>query len=147
MSHSLVKIWIHLVSGTKNRDILIPGDIRKDITNRINVILEQKGCRICLTVTVKDHFHSLFLMPADVSIANIVKAVKGACSYRINQEKQIGSRFAWQVGYGAFSVSESQVGAVQKYIRDQEEHHRRLSFQEEYERFMRIYYPELLSHG
>jgi len=147
MSHSLVKIWIHLVSGTKNRAILIPERCRKEISDTINEILTQKGCKVRTTVTVKDHFHSLFLLSADMNIAAVVRAVKGAISRRINREKTTGPRFAWQTGYGAFSVSESQVAAVQRYILGQEEHHRKMSYQEEYEKFMRIYYPELLPHG
>jgi len=147
MSHSLVKIWVHLVSGTKNRTILIPERHRKEISDTINEILTQKGCRVRATVTVKDHFHSLFLLSADINIADIVRAVKGTISRRINREKTTGSRFSWQTGYGAFSVSESQLPVMQKYIQNQEEHHRKMSYQEEYEKFMRIYYPDLLPHG
>jgi len=147
MSHSLVKIWIHLVTGTKNRAILIPQMLRGEISDQITHILEQNGCRVRVTVTVKDHFHSLFLLSSTICIADLVQSIKGAVSHRINREQVFRSKFIWQTGYGAFSVSESAVKDVERYIRGQEAHHRRMSYQEEYERFMKIYYPELLTHG
>ena len=147
MSHSLAKIWIHLVTGTKNRAILIPQILRAEISDQITHILEQNGCRVCVTVTVKDHFHSLFLLSPTICIADLVRSIKGSVSYRLNRENAFKSSFMWQTGYGAFSVSESGTKKVEQYIRTQEAHHRRMSYQEEYERFMRIYYPELMTHG
>jgi len=88
--------------------------------------------------------HCLFLLSADADIAGIIKNLKGISSHWINHENLIRSKFTWQVGYGAFSVSESSVPNVEKYIGNQERHHQKTTFQEEYDRFMAIYHPELI---
>lgn len=145
MSHSLVKIWIHLVFGTKNRSIIIPKDIRAALSEHLTSQLEEKNCKVRITNTVKDHTHSLFLLPVDIGIASLVKGIKGESSHWINQENLMKSKFAWQVGYGAFSISESMVKEVERYIMKQEEHHLKITYQEEVERFMNIYFPEIVN--
>ena len=145
MSHSLVKIWIHLVFGTKNRNIIIPKDIRAALSDHLTSQLEEKNCKVRITNTVKDHTHSLFLLPADIGIADLVKGIKGESSHWINRENLMKNKFVWQVGYGAFSIGESTVKEVGQYIRKQEEHHLKMTYQEEYEKFMKIYFPEMVN--
>ena len=72
-------------------------------------------------------------------MANVMKMVKGESSHWVNQQDFLHKKFAWQTGYGGFSVSESLLEKVETYIKNQEEHHRKMTFQEEYERFMKRY--------
>jgi REP element-mobilizing transposase RayT len=144
MSHALVKIWIHAVFRTKNEAVTIPPDLRPALNQQIKSILTEQNCKVRVVNSVKDHMHCLFLLSADADIAGIIKNLKGISSHWINHENLIRSKFTWQVGYGAFSVSESSVPNVEKYIGNQERHHQKTTFQEEYDRFMAIYHPELI---
>jgi REP element-mobilizing transposase RayT len=86
-----------------------------------------------------EHVHALIDLPTKYSIEEAVKLLKGASSHWINQNRIVPGKFAWGRGYGAFSVSQSNVEEVSRYIANQEEHHRKKSFAEEYERFIRAY--------
>jgi REP element-mobilizing transposase RayT len=144
MSHALVKLWIHAVFRTKDISVIIPQDVQPIINQQIATILTEQNCKVRIVNSVKDHVHCLFLLAADASISRVIKNLKGISSHWINQENLTSTKFTWQVGYGAFSVSESGVPDVEKYIRNQERHHHKMTFQEEYDRFMAIYYPELV---
>src|ERR1700730_854546 len=86
-----------------------------------------------------EHVHTLIDLPTNYSIEETMKLLKGASSHWINQERIVAAKFYWGRGYGAFSVSQSNVNDVSKYIAHQEEHHRRKTFAEEYETFVRVY--------
>ncbi len=86
-----------------------------------------------------EHIHLLFPLPSDKSISQIVKLLKGESSRWINEENLIKSSFKWQRGYGAFSVSASQLLIVKNYIKNQDEHHHKKTFAEEYEEWARQY--------
>ncbi|MBC8312521.1 MAG: IS200/IS605 family transposase [Candidatus Marinimicrobia bacterium] len=139
MSHSLVQIWIHSVFSTKDRFPLLKDSFRNEVFNHISQSLEEKNCSVKIVDGMPDHVHLLFSLPPQYSISQIIKLIKGESSHWINQMDFLNVKFAWQVGYGAFSVSESQVKVVKKYIENQEQHHKKMSFQEEYDRFIRLY--------
>jgi REP element-mobilizing transposase RayT len=147
MSHALVKLWIHAVFRTKDDSVVIPPNLQPILNQQITNILTEQNCKVRIVNSVKDHVHCLFLLSANASISRVIKNLKGISSHWINRENLTPSKFTWQVGYGAFSVSESGVPNVEKYIRNQERHHQKMTFQEEYDRFMAIYYPELISWG
>lgn len=86
-----------------------------------------------------DHIHCLFLLSPQKSIAEVIKQIKGSSSHYINSNDVINDKFSWQTGYAAFSVSESAVEKVFLYIQNQKEHHRKKTFQEEYENFLKLY--------
>lgn len=140
MSHSLTKIWIHLIFGTKDRMPLIEESFEKQLYAHIKKIIESdfKSQLIVINGTA-DHIHILMLQNRNYSIAEIGKNVKGNSSDWINQNGFTNSKFAWQTGYGAFSISESMIDNVKQYIRNQKEHHRKISFAEEYKRFLEKY--------
>jgi putative transposase len=140
MSHSLTKIWIHLIFGTKDRMPLIEESFEKQLYAHIKQIIESdfKSQLIVINGTA-DHIHILMLQNRNYSIAEIGKNVKGNSSDWINQNGFTNSKFAWQTGYGAFSISESMIDNVKQYIRNQKEHHRKISFAEEYKRFLEKY--------
>lgn len=140
MSHSLTKIWLHLIFGTKDRLPLINQSFEKQLYNHIRTLLENDfDCKVDLINGTADHIHILLLLNQNYSIAEIVKNIKGNSSHWINQNKFLKTKFAWQTGYGAFSVSESMIGEVRKYISNQKEHHKKMSFIEEYKRFAEKY--------
>jgi len=84
-----------------------------------------------------EHIHLLFLLNPIYAVSDVIKGIKGESSHWINSEKLLAYKFAWQTGYGAFSVSESMVGSVEKYILNQKEHHKTVTFADEYELFMK----------
>ena len=139
MSHSLTEIWIHGIFGTKDRQPLLNTDIRKDIHLHLQKRLEDMDCGVRIVNGTNDHVHQLFLLSKEFSIAQVMKSIKGETSHWINQKDLMKMKFCWQVGYGAFSVSESDVDRVEQYVKNQEEHHRKMTFKEEYERFMNLH--------
>ena len=94
-----------------------------------------------------DHTHALIDLPTRYSIEEVIKLFKGGSSYWINHSRLIKGRFAWGLGYGAFSVSHSDVGRVARYIADQEEHHRKRTYSQEYAMFLKRYGLEWRAEG
>jgi putative transposase len=139
MPHSYVKIWVHAILGTKYREPLITPNIQPTVYQLIIQELEKLDCKLLAINGMPDHVHILFLMNAQKSIADIMKQIKGGSSYQINQQDLTRDKFSWQVGYGAFSVSESGIEKVKAYIKNQEAHHQKLTFQEEYSRFVALH--------
>lgn len=140
MSHSLTKIWIHGIFGTKERIPLIKSSYEKELHNFVKNKLEADlDCKVRIINGIADHIHILFLLSPNLSIKDIFKNIKGSSSHWINQNDFIKQKFAWQTGYGAFSVSESKLKEVENYIRNQKEHHKKISYVEEVELFMKKY--------
>jgi REP element-mobilizing transposase RayT len=94
-----------------------------------------------------DHTHALVDLPTSLTIEQAVQLLKGSSSHWINEQRMLRGRFAWGRGYGAFSVSQSDIERVAKYIAGQEEHHRKRTFPEEYEQFVRRYGLEWRDEG
>lgn len=136
MSHSKSKLWVHGVFSTKNRQPLIDTTIRQTVHDELRNQLIGMDCFVDCIGGVADHVHVLFLLNPKKSIADVIKQIKSGSSHTFNQIKLTTSPFAWQIGYGAFSVSESHVPRVRAYILNQEEHHETVSFLDEYKRFM-----------
>jgi len=140
MPHSFTKIWIHAVFGTYERKQSIKPKLEKNLHDRMKEKLEKElECKVRIINGTADHVHILFLMGQAHSIKDIMKNVKGESSHWVNQNNHTTLKFAWQIGYGAFSVSESMVKEVENYIRRQKEHHLKMSFKEEYELFLKKY--------
>ncbi|AKD58512.1 IS200/IS605 family transposase [Spirosoma radiotolerans] len=136
MSHSKSKIWVHAVISTKGRQPLIQPIIRPTVHSELRNQLIAMNCCVDCIGGVADHVHLLFLLNPQKSIADVVKQIKGGSSHAFNQTNLTAAHFAWQIGYGAFSVSESHVKRVRAYILSQKEHHRNVTFMDEYHRFM-----------
>ena len=104
-----------------------------------NNLVNENNCYVKIINGFQDHLHILFLLNPNHSIKDVVHNIKGESSHWVNQNNFLKNKFAWQIGYGAFSVSESNVEKVVKYIRNQKVHHRTKSYAEEYETFLRKY--------
>src|SRR5438132_8142842 len=115
MAHSFTKIRIHGIFATHNRAQLITEPIEETIHNKIrNIIINDLKCPLKIINGMPDHIHLLFQMNTSVTIEDIFKMVKGSSSHWINQGDLIKTKFAWQTGYAAFSVSESQIQIVEQ---------------------------------
>ena len=132
MPQSLARLHIHLVFSTKNREPLIPDTIRAALHAYMATVLQNLGCAPVLINSVEDHIHLLFDLARTTGVSRVVEDVKKSSSKWIKTQGPAFSGFAWQAGYGAFAVSESNVPAVREYIACQREHHLKKSFQTEY---------------
>jgi putative transposase len=146
MSHSLSKIWIHSVFSTKDRAPLIGLGIEKKLYEHIKDELKNKfECKVRAINGMQEHIHILFLQNPNYSISEILKSIKGESSHWINFDNLTKNKFAWQTGYGAFSVSESMVKEVEHYIECQKDHHKKMTFMDEYKLFMKKYGLDILN--
>lgn len=137
MTHSLTKIWIHTVFGTKNFEPMISPDLENNLYSHVHEHLEKDFESPVFAINgMSDHLHILFLISPNYSVKDILKNIKGESSHWVNQGNLTKIKFAWQTGYGAFSVSESNVPIVTRYIQNQKEHHKTKTFADEYEEFM-----------
>jgi putative transposase len=129
MSHSYAQNHIHLVYSTKDRAKLIPKRLQPRLWAYLAAICKNNQM-VCFAVGgMEDHVHTLFRLPPTISLAKAINLLKANSSKWMTER---GTRFAWQKGYGAFSVSSSSIPAVIKYIDNQEAHHRKRSFEEEF---------------
>jgi len=136
---SYVRIWIHLVFATKNREPLLIKDIRYNIFKHISENCQEKQILLKAINGYTDHLHCLISLGKDQNIAKIVQLIKGESSFWINQQKLTDGKFSWQDDYFAVSISESQVDAIVIYIKNQEQHHSKKSFDDEAADFMQKY--------
>ena len=134
-----IRIWVHLIFSTKNRDKLITKSLKPQLNEHIRENARKKEIYIDFINCVEDHCHILLSLGASQSISDMAQLIKGESSNWINKNKLSKLHFAWQEEYIAVSVSESQVNRVREYIKNQEEHHRIKSFAEEFEQFMNKY--------
>ena len=135
MSHSLARIWVHAVFTTKEGLPLISEDVSARIYNHIKGDLMERECYCKIINGMPDHIHILFILNPSLSLANVMKDIKGESSHWINQNSILAPNFSWQKGYGAFSVSETIVPKVENYIRNQKLHHAKISLEEELKKF------------
>jgi putative transposase len=138
MPHSMVKVWIHVVWSTQDRVPLLKGEFKSVLTEHIRQKIEERSCPVRIVGGTADHVHALFALDPEKTLAEVMQTAKGESAHWFNQQKYMQGRFAWQTGYGGFSVSPQLLKSVDTYIRRQEEHHKRMTFWEEYERFVKL---------
>jgi REP element-mobilizing transposase RayT len=139
MSQALAKIYLHLIFSTKNRERAIPDAIRADLHSYMGGILNGLGCSPIEINTEPDHAHLLFAMTRTETVSNVVGQSKKSSNDWLRARDQQFRNFYWQGGYGTFSVSQSAVEEVREYIRNQRDHHKRVSFQDEFRAFLKRY--------
>jgi REP element-mobilizing transposase RayT len=133
---SYTKIWLHLIWSTQNREkLLVDKQLRKELSQYYYDYSVEKKIYMKINYINPDHVHALINLPTNLTVEKVLHLYKGSSSNWLN--KQVNFRFQWGKGYGAFSVSESNLDRVVKYIINQEEHHRKKSFTKEYEEFLR----------
>jgi REP-associated tyrosine transposase len=131
MAHTFSNLLYHIVFSTKDRVALIRGDLEERLYAYTGGIIRGEGGALLEIGGTADHVHLLAKFKTDVAVSDMLKKIKGKSSKWVNDLADSADPFYWQEGYGIFSVSESAVERVRRYIRGQKEHHRRVSFKDE----------------
>jgi putative transposase len=140
MAQSLAKILLHLVFSTKERrPFLKDPAVREELHRYLGGILTNLECQPLIVGGAEDHVHLLFAHSRTATVAEVVKELKRGSTVWLKTKSPALAEFAWQNGYGVFSIGQSLVEDVRAYIAGQEEHHRRISFQEEFRRLLQRY--------
>ena len=137
MAQSLAKILLHMVFSTEERrPLLRDKPLREEVHRYLGGILTHLDCQPLIIGGVEDRVHLLFAHSRTATVADVVKELKRGSSVWLKTKSPELADFAWQNGYGVFSIGQSQVEDVRAYIAGQEEHHRKISFQEEFRRLL-----------
>jgi putative transposase len=138
MPQSLSSVHIHLVFSTKGREPFLRGaEIREEMHAYLGGVSKKLDCFPLIVGGTEDHAHLLCRLARIISQADWVKEIKRVSSIWIKKREPALAAFAWQGGYGAFSVSASAIDKTREYIAGQQEHHKKLTFQDEYRTFLR----------
>ncbi|MES2332924.1 MAG: transposase [Bacteroidota bacterium] len=136
---SFVKIWVHAVWGTKNRERILLTEPRKLICHHIQQNASVKGFHVNEVNGYLEHVHCLMLLKADWNIGKQMQMIKGEAANWVNKNGILQQKLEWADEYFAASVSEGKLDILRNYIRNQEEHHRKISFEEEYSHFLKTF--------
>ena len=137
MSSSYVQVWLHIIFSTKERKAFLKDpQVRKETHAFLAGICKELGSEARIVGGVEDHVHILCSLPKTISIADLIQKIKRPSSIWIKQRFPELADFGWQNGYGAFSVSQSGLDAVYRYIDNQEEHHQKISFKDEFLKYL-----------
>ena len=139
MSQSLSKIYIHLVFSTKGRTQTLPKQHLNEVHAYIANLLNNNNCPAILVGGTYDHVHILYTQSKTSTLSDTIRLIKANTSRWINSKNGGHTPFAWQDGYGAFSISHNHVDAVKQYISNQAEHHHTIDFKEEFRRLCQLY--------
>ena len=139
MPQSLAKNLIHLIYSTKDREPCLPPEIRAGLFGYKAGILKEWNSPSLKIGGVADHVHVLFCLSKNHSLAKVIEGVEEGSSKWLKTQGSHFNAFHWQAGYGAFSVSQSHVQEVRRYIELQDEHHRTRSFKDEFLAFLKRY--------
>ena len=142
MGQSLNKIYIHLVFSTKNRKPMISEDVQDDLFSYIGGICKNLECNPIQVGGYRDHVHILCLLSKKIALMNLIEKIKSNSSKWMKTKGEQFTDFYWQNGYGVFSVNPTEIEIVQQYILNQEEHHKKISFQDEFLKFLKKYKVE-----
>jgi putative transposase len=137
MSNTYTQIHIQCVMAVKFRHSLIEATWKEQLHKYITGIVQNHGHKLIAINSMPDHLHLFIGFRPNQSLSDLMRIVKGDSSEWINKQNFNHSKFNWQEGYGAFSYSRSHIKAVCEYIENQEEHHRKKTFLEEYEQFLK----------
>lgn len=133
------KLWVHMMWSTKNRIPLINEKLKPQLLQHIKDNSIKKNFYIDFQNCVNDHIHILINQHPDQKLSDVIRLIKGESSYWVNHNNLLKVKFEWQDEYIAVSVSESIVNKVREYIKNQEEHHKKLTFMDEYNEFINKY--------
>lgn len=134
MPQSLANLLVHIIFSTKNREPLVTPDLMPRLHAFLGGIVRTEGSEALGIGGTEDHVHLLVRHPPRIAVSDLVRVIKSVSSRWVHEELRL--RFGWQSGYGAFSVSQSSTDDVLAYIANQAEHHRKLTFQEEFRAFL-----------
>jgi len=139
MSHTYSSNRIHLIFSTKNRERRLADEFQPKLWAYMSGIAHNHGFEAIQIGGIADHCHALIVLPTAMPLAKAAQTLKACASKWINNTRAAGNGFAWQEGYGAFSVSASQTEDVIEYIKNQVNHHQKRTFEEEFLGFLKRY--------
>ena len=139
MSNTYTQIHLQLIFAVKHRASLINSVWKDELYRYITGIIQTQKHKLIIINGVSDHIHILIGFKPHQSLSDLMQDIKGSSSKWINEKKFTSGKFAWQEGYGAFSYSHSHLNKVINYITNQEQHHRKVTFIEEYKSFLKAY--------
>ena len=139
MPQSLSYLLIHIVFSTKDRAPVLGDEIRPDLFAYLAAAARKMDCETFRVGGVVDHVHLAVRVPRTLTLAKLIEGLKSSSSKWLKTQSSQLETFAWQRGYGAFSVSPTNLNALLHYVDNQEEHHRTRSFQDEYRAFLAKY--------
>ncbi len=137
MANTYHQIYLQTVFAVKYRRSLIHTSWKDKLFGVIGNLINEAECKTIIVNGVEDHVHCLIGLKPVVSVSELMKTIKAKSSKYVNENKLTESRFEWQKGYGVFSYGQSQVDNVYNYIQNQEEHHKKRTFREEYLEFLK----------
>lgn len=139
MANTYTKTYIHCVFAVKGRQNLISKKWKDELYKYITGIVSNEGQKLIVINGMPDHLHILLGVKPSKKISEPVRDIKANSSRFINTKKWIAGKFEWQNGYGAFSCGQTQLDLVINYIQEQERHHKKTSFKEEYQQYLKHY--------
>ena len=142
MAGTYSQIYIQIVFSVKGRENLIGKKWKYDLNKYIAGIIKGKGQKPIIVNGMPDHIHAFIGLRPAIAISDLARDIKNNSSNFINDNRWVRGKFLWQDGYGAFSYSHSQIEQVYNYIKNQEEHHRRRTFREEYLELLKTFMVE-----
>lgn len=142
MANTYTQIYIQIVFAVKGRQNLIPKIHKDELYKYITGIVRNKNQKLITINGMSDHIHILIGLKPDVALSDVVRDIKANSSKFINNKKWFRGKFSWQEGFGAFSYSQSQLDSVVAYIKNQEKHHSKTTFKEEYKKLLEKFYVE-----
>ncbi|MCD0469309.1 IS200/IS605 family transposase [Flavobacterium sp. JAS] len=142
MSNTYHQVYIQAVFAVKYRGALINNECKSKILSVIGNLINETGCKTIIVNGTEDHVHCLLGLKPTISISELMRIVKGKSSRFINDHQLTKYKFEWQEGYGVFSYSKSHIDAVYKYIANQEAHHKKQNFKDEYSSLLNKYNVE-----
>ena len=139
MANTYTQIYIQVVFAVQDRMCLIRPENKGELEKYMTGIVTKNGQKLIAVNSMPDHFHILVGLKPDMKLSDLVGDIKAGSSGFINKKRWVAGRFSWQEGFGAFSYGHSQLTRVIRYIREQERHHTRKTFQQEYLEFLERY--------
>ena len=139
MANTFTQIHLHLVFAVKFRQAQIKDEWKNELYKYTTGIIQNNGHKVLIINGMADHIHILIGFRSTQSLADLMRDIKQMTSLWINENKLTKQKFTWQEGYGAFSYGQSQLPMIIKYIENQEEHHRKKSFLDEYKSFLKLF--------
>ena len=142
MANTYHQIYLQTVFAVKYRKAMVQKSWKEKLFAVIGNLINETGCKTIIVNGVEDHVHCFLGLKPVVSVSELMKTVKAKSSKYVNDKNLTESRFEWQEGYGVFSYGQSQVDRVYKYILNQETHHKKQTFREEYLEFLKSFKVE-----
>jgi putative transposase len=139
MANTYTQIHLHVIFAVQNRTSLISPNWKEELYQYITGIVTNQGHKLLAINGMPDHVHVLIGLRPTQSLSELMQDIKGSSSKWINEKRLVSGRFKWQEGFGGFSYSKSQLDTVIKYIQNQEEHHNKRTFLEEYRAFLKLF--------